>query len=75
MNMVRMMKRARMKSLYALTAALLAAPALAAETAALPADVAAYLERDRKALIERNKQNKDVVDALVLRVGTRGDAI
>ena len=111
--MVRMMKRARMKSLYALTAALLAAPALAAETAALPADVAAYLERDRqnaacqpkhlpglsleeivdnfiiarqspacatlererKALIERYKENKDVVDALALRVGTRGDAI
>jgi hypothetical protein len=86
---------------------------LAAETAALPADVAAYLERDRqnaacqpkhlpglsleeivdnfiiarqspacatlererKALIERYKENKDVVDALVLRVGTRGDAI
>jgi len=102
-----------MKFAYALTAALIAAPALAAETAALPADVAAYLERDRqnatcqpkhlpglsleeivdhfiiarrsetcaplererKALLERYKENKDVVEALTLRVGTRGDAI
>jgi len=33
------------------------------------------LERERKALIERYKDNKDVVEALTLRVGTRGDAI
>jgi hypothetical protein len=35
----------------------------------------APLERERKALIERYKDNKDVVDALALKVGTRGDAI
>jgi len=102
-----------MKFAYALTAALLASPVLAAETAPLPSDVAAYLERDRqvavcqpqhlpglsleqivdnfiiarrsetcaplererKALLERYKENKDVVEALTLRVGTRGDAI
>jgi hypothetical protein len=102
-----------MKYISALTAAVLAAPALAAETAPLPPDVTAYLERDRqtaacqpkhlpglsleqivdhfiiarqspacadlerdrRALIERYKDNKEVVDALALRVGTRGDAI
>jgi hypothetical protein len=102
-----------MKYSYVLTAVLFAAPVWAGETAPLPSDVAAYLERDRhvaacqpkhlpglsleeivdnfiiarwspacaplererKALIERYKENKVVVDALALRVGTRGDAI
>ena len=38
-----------MRFAFALTAVLFALPALAAETASLPADVTAYLERDRRA--------------------------
>ena len=102
-----------MKLAFTLTAALLAAPALAAETPSLPADVSAFIERDRqvaacqpkhlpglsleeivdnfiiarrseacaplererRTLLERYKDNKAVVEALTLRVGTRGDAI
>jgi hypothetical protein len=102
-----------MKSTYALIAVLLALPAFAAETAPLPADVAAYLERDRqtpecqpknvagqsteqrvdafiiarrspactglererKALIERYKDNKQAVDALTLKISFFGDAL
>ena len=37
-----------MRFAFALTAVLFALPALAAETAPLPAEVAAYLERDRQ---------------------------
>jgi hypothetical protein len=102
-----------MKPVYALTMVLFATPALAAETAPLPADVAAYLQRDRqkpecqpkhtpglsleevvdnfitarqspacaelererRALLERYKDDKEVVDALALKVGSPGDAI
>jgi hypothetical protein len=102
-----------MKLVYALTFGVVAFPVLAAETAPLPADVTAYLQRDRqtpvcqpkntaglsteqlvdnliiarrspacadlererKALLERYKDNKDVVDALTLRIGFFGEAI
>ena len=102
-----------MKFAYAPIAVLFTTPLWAAETASLPTDVAAYLDRDRqvaicqpkhlpglsleqivdnfiiarrseacaalererRALLERYKENKDVVEALTLRVGTRGDAI
>jgi hypothetical protein len=35
----------------------------------------AALERERRALIERYKDNQAIVDALALRVGTGGNAI
>jgi hypothetical protein len=102
-----------MRYLTALAAILFAVPALSAETAPLPADVTAYLERDRataacqpkhlpglsleqivdnfiiarqsqqcaalererRALIERYKDNQQIVDALALKLGTGGNAI
>ena len=102
-----------MRFACALIAVLFALPALAAETARLPAEVAAYLQRDhqtvecqpkniagqsteqrvdafiiarrspactglereRKALLERYKDNKDVVEALTLKIAFFGDAV
>ena len=102
-----------MKFAYALTAVLFAFPALTAETAPLPAEVVAHLERDRqtpicrpkntaglsteqlvdnliiarrspacadlererKALLERYKDNKAAVDALTLKIAFVGEAI
>jgi hypothetical protein len=102
-----------MKLANALIVVLFALPAIAAETAPLPADVAAYLERDRqtpacqaknaaglsteqvvdnwiiarrspacadleherKALLERYKDNKAAVDALTLKIAFVGEAI
>ena len=102
-----------MKSIYALSILLFSAPVLAAETANLPADVTAYLQRDRqtpecqpkhtpglsleevvdnfitarqspacaelererRALLQRYKDNKEILDALALKVGSPGDAI
>jgi len=105
--------RGPMRFASALIAVLFALPAIAAETAPLPADVRAYLERDRqtpacqvknvaglsteqvvdnwiiarrspacadleherKALLERHKDNKAVVDALTLKMAFFGEAI
>jgi len=102
-----------MKLVYALTFAVVAVPAFAAETAPLPAEVTAHLERDRqtpacrpkntaglsteqlvdnliiarrspacadlererKALLERYKDNKAAVDALTLKIAFVGEAI
>jgi hypothetical protein len=102
-----------MKLVYALTFAVIAVPAFAAETPSLPAEVNAHLERDRqtpvcrpkntaglsteqlvdnliiarrspacadlererKALLERYKDNKAAVDALTLRIAFVGEAI